>query len=203
MKNFRKILLLSACILLPGLIACGGSSEPVVSLESFAGQVEVKTSADSAIKKAEKGLKIFNGGSVQADEESEAVLKFLNDQTQIKLAQNTHFEIRNFSKNDLKQMRGIAIYQVSPQKVEMKIETPHGVATVLGTTFILDVAATNTALIVEKGKVGFKDGSGEVIVESGQQFVTGTGSAPASVDPFKLNDLFSPDPDLKKRYNQR
>ncbi len=185
------------------VVGCGAAADPVAVIESFTGEVAVSESESGIFKKPEPGQTVVSGGVVRSEEESSANLKFLKDQTIIKIAQNTHFEIKNFSEKELKQMSGIAIYQVSPQNVEMKIQTPHGIATVLGTTFILDVAATNTALIVEKGKVGFKNEQGEVIVEAGKEFVTGIHTAPVAADPFKLGEMFTPGANLKKRYNQR
>jgi ferric-dicitrate binding protein FerR (iron transport regulator) len=203
MKYMQRFFILFLVAVSMVLVGCGSTGEPVAELENFSGGVKVKTQADASLTDAVQNQKVFNGGALQTDEEATAVLKFIKDSTQIKVSENTYFEIRDFSKKDLQQLRGVAIYQVSPQNTEMRIQTPHGVATVLGTTFRIDIGATGTALIVETGKVGFKNKLSSVVVESGQRFVTNQDKEPVAIDPFKLEELFSSDGKTKTYFNQR
>ena len=203
MKYMQKFFIHFLLIASMALVGCGGAGEPVAELESFSGKVKVKSQTNKTLSAPSQKQKVFNGGAVQTDEEASAVLKFVKDSTQIKVSENTYFEIRDFSKKDLQQLRGVAIYQVSPQNTEMKIQTPHGVATVLGTTFRIDIAATSTALIVETGKVGFKNETSEVEVTAGQRFVTGQDKEPVAIDPFELEELFSSGGKTKTYFNQR
>ncbi len=203
MKYMQRFILLFLAVVSMALSGCGGTGEPVAEIDSFSGTVKVKAQADAALSVPAQKQKIFNGGALQTDEEAVAVLKFMNDSTQVKVSENTYFEIRDFSKKDLQQLRGVAIYQVSPQNTEMRIQTPHGVATVLGTTFRIDIGATGTALIVETGKVGFKNKSFQVVVSAGHRFVTGQDKEPVAIDPFELEELFSSDGKTKTYFNQR
>ena len=199
-KKIGVLLMLTGCIT---LIGCGGAGDPVAQVESFSGEVMAKSQSSSPMTPPQGKQQIYSGGAIQSGDDSSAVLKFINDSTQIKVSENTFFEIRNFSEKDLQQLRGVAIYQVSPQNTEMRIQTPHGVATVLGTTFRLDIAATCTALIVEEGKVGFAAEGKQVVVDSGHKFVTGLDDEPVPMDPFELNELFSDGSNTRTYFNIR
>lgn len=199
-KKIGVLFLLAGCI---SLIGCGATGEPVAQIESFSGEVMIKAQGNSPLIAPQDNQQLYSGGAIQSGDEASAVLKFINDSTQIKVGENTFFEIRNFSEKDLHQLRGVAIYQVSPQNTEMKIQTPHGIATVLGTTFRLDITATCTALIVEEGKVGFVADNKQVIVDSGHKFITGLDDEPTPMDPFKLNELFSDGSNTRTYFNVR
>lgn len=199
-KKIGVLFLLAGCIT---FIGCGGAGEPVAQIESFSGEVMTKVQGSSPMSAPQDNQQLYSGGAIQSGDEASAVLKFIKDSTQIKVGENTFFEIRNFNEKDLQQLRGVAIYQVSPQNTEMKIQTPHGVATVLGTTFRLDIAATCTALIVEEGKVGFAAHNKQVIVDAGHKFVTGLDNEPTPMDPFELNDLFSDGSNTRTYFNIR
>lgn len=186
-----------------GIAGCAGSSEPIMSLEKFSGQVKIKPKHNGTLSPAVADQKLFDNGEVLSEDESTAVLRLLKDETRIELSENTHFTIKNFSQKELSQLSGVAVYQVSPQNTELKIQTPHGIATVLGTIFRLDINATCTVLIVEEGKVGFVDKKHSVVVGAGNRYISELDNSPQAVDPDLLNKLFSDETRTKSYFNLR
>jgi hypothetical protein len=181
---------LSAFVLVVLLAGCGSSS-PVAKIASFEGQASCMVTSSSKFVGAEVNRELENGGAVRTSAKSSLKLEFIQDKTNVSVGENTYFEIKNFSKKELKQMEGVAIYNVSPQDKELTVETPHGMATVLGTVFRLDTAATFTQLIVEKGTVQFAKGQDKVKVTAGQQYSTAQENAEAqAVDPLILKSSF-------------
>lgn len=89
-------------------------------------------------------------------------------------------------------MHGIAVYKISPQNRELKIQTPQGMATVLGTVLRIDSNEDETIVTVEKGKVGFSKKAGkQIIIEAGSQYSTSmTEEIPLAIDPLELEKLF-------------
>ncbi len=185
-------------------MGCGSSSEPVAVLKETKGEVSFTEKASNRFVKAETGKNIFDGGAVKTTSEASVELEFIKDKTNVKVGENTYFEVKNFSKKELKQMGGVAIYNISPQDKELTVETPNGMATVLGTVFRIDVAATYTQLIVERGKVQFAKGDKKVVVEAGKYYSTAQKGDPKAevFDPFELEKLFS-GTSLKQGYNLR
>jgi ferric-dicitrate binding protein FerR (iron transport regulator) len=92
-------------------------------------------------------------------------------------------------------MNGIAVYKISPQNRELKIHTPSGMATVLGTVLRIDVNDKETIVTVEEGKVGFSKKPGhQVVIESGKQYAsTAEEDAIIDIDPLELEKLFGND----------
>ncbi len=203
MKSFRMIACLLIVLTAMALGGCGSDASAVAQIEKFNGEVRTKLPDSQEFKAAVEAQQLLSGSAVESGDDSMAVLKFLRDTTQIQLGENTYFELRNFSENELQQLRGVAVYQVSPQKTEMRIQTPYGVATVLGTIFMLDICATSTALVVEEGMVRFENEATNVVVESGQKFVSGIDTKPSEMDPFELNRIFSSEKGTRRFFNLR
>lgn len=202
--NEMKFVILVAVIAMTVMSAgCGDTGTPVAKIEEFSGKVEVKAGEAEELKAALNGHEIFSGGAVKSGEGAEALIQFVNDSTKITLSENTFFEVRNFTEKELSQMSGVAVYKISPQNRELKIHTPHGIATVLGTVFRMDVISTCTVLIVDEGTVGFTDSLKNVTVSAGNRFITGMDEKPEPVDPDDLNRLFSPEGKTRTYFNLR
>lgn len=193
MKNKTK-LFASFCLVVGVslLLGCGAASEPIGKLAGIEGQVKVKPAQAQAFAGAKAEQQLFNGDSIKTEDEAKAEIQLSKDDSRIVLSSNTYLEIRNFSEKDLRQMNGIAVYKISPQNKELKIHTPQGMATVLGTVLRIDTSDTETIVSVEKGRVGFtKTGKTQVIIEAGQQFSsTAAESAAVNIDPLELEKLF-------------
>lgn len=186
------------------LIGCGNQSEPVVRVAAITGTVTSKTAsaADFAAVAAEQQLR--SGDAIKTGDESNADIELISDKSQIRLSSNTFLEIRNFSEKELRQMNGIAIYKITPQNRELKIQTPQGMATVLGTTLRIDSSDTETTVSVEKGTVGFSKKAGQqVMIEGGMKYSTSFSEDKAQpIDPFELEKTFNGD-NLKPIINPR
>jgi ferric-dicitrate binding protein FerR (iron transport regulator) len=206
MDKKLKVFALASAIGL-GILAtgCGASAPPVARLLSFSGDVTAQSTASSEFIKVQPDQQLVSGSAVKTAEEGRAQLELLNDKSAISLGGNTFLEIKNYSEKELKQISGIAIYKISPQNRELKIQTPQGMATVLGTVFRVDASAEQTTVTVEEGTVGFKkDGAPQIIITAGTQYSTSfSENAAKSIDPLEREQLFNPDTELKPTLNPR
>ncbi|KAF1081218.1 MAG: hypothetical protein GQF41_2486 [Candidatus Rifleibacterium amylolyticum] len=173
------------------LVGCGAKSEPIGKLAGVEGKVDVKPASAEAFAAAAVQQQVFTGDSIRTSDDAKAEIQ-LTDNSRIVLSSNTYLEVRNFSEKDLRQMNGIAIYKISPQNKELKIHTPSGMATVLGTTLRIDVSDKETIVSVEEGKVGFSKKPGhQVIIEAGKQYAsTAEEDTANNIDPLELEKLF-------------
>lgn len=205
MKNSIKVFAMFCAVAAAGaMIGCGSQGEPVVKISAINGQVSARMAkaADFAAVNAEQQLR--SGDAVKTGDESSVDMELISDQSQIRLSSNTFLEIHNFSEKELKQMNGIAIYKITPQNRQLKIQTPQGMATVLGTTLRIDVSDGETIVSVEQGKVGFSKKVGhEVLIEGGMRYSSKSSIDEAEpIDPFELEKTFHGD-SLKPIINPR
>lgn len=196
-------LLLFAIIFLTAITGCSQSKDPLAALSLVEGKVHLRNSEETTFSPARENQQVFNKSAVKTDENASVSLLFQKDKTKIKLGESTYFEIRDFSTKELSQMTGVAVYQVSPQDTELKINTPHGLATVLGTIFRLEISASETILIVEEGKVQFKEEQSTQLVKAGEKLISGKDGKIEVIDPIELNNIFSPESAHKKYFNLR
>ncbi|MBU1106594.1 MAG: FecR family protein [Candidatus Riflebacteria bacterium] len=192
----RKIRVFASFCLMIGsclVIGCGSDSAPIGKLAGVQGQVTIKPGQAETFTGAAVEQKLFSGDSIKTADTAKAEIQLTGDDSRIVLSSNTYLEIRNYSEKDLRQMHGIAIYKISPQNRELKIQTPQGMATVLGTVLRIDASDTETIVTVEKGKVGFSKKAGhQIFIETGKQYSTSTPEdAAVSIDPLELEKLFS------------
>ena len=131
--------------------------------------------------------KISAGDVVKTERDSEATIKFLTDETEITLKSNTYLEIDKVAEFEIKQKSGIATYKISPQQKNIKITTPQGMATVLGTVLTIDAKENETTVSVEKGNVDFtkKDGS-KINITEGRMYSTGFKTKPAKYSKLRF-----------------
>ncbi len=204
MKRKLKVFAVMFVGLLAALTGCGGQGDPVAKITTVKGAVSTKLAGatDFATAAAEQMLR--SGDAIKTGDDADADLEIISDKSQIRLSSNTFLEIKNFTEKELRQISGIAIYNVTPQDRKLKIQTPQGMATVLGTILRIDASDTETVVSVEKGKVGFSKKAGhEVIIESGMKYSTSfTEDAAQPIDPFELEKTFHGD-DLKPVINPR
>ena len=190
-KVFASFCLMVSVSLLAG---CGaGGSEPIGKLAGLQGQVNVKPAQVESFAVATAEQKLFSGDSIKTADAAKAEIQLSSDDSRIVLSSNTFLEIRNYSEKDLRQMHGIAIYKISPQNRVLKIQTPQGMATVLGTVLRIDAGETETIVTVETGKVGFSKKAGhQVFIEAGKQYSTAASEdAATDIDPLELEKMFN------------
>lgn len=204
MKNPLKVFAgISLSTMLFCIAGCG-NVEPIGKITSIKGDIKTRKSSDATFSSASLNQNLANGDSIKTGEDSRTDIEILNDKSQISLNSNTFLEIRNFSEKELRQMNGIAIYKINPQNKELKIQTPQGMATVLGTIFRVDSSSNETIVTVDKGRVGFKPVSGnQVIIEEGMQFSTSSTPNPVTLDPIEREQLFNIGENLKPVINPR
>lgn len=201
MKNSLFVCIMT--ILLLSFHGCGKSASPVAKIIKFTGKATYMLSSSSAFKEVKVEQGIAQGGSVKTSEDSTAELEFIKDKTKVNIAENTYFEIKDFSKKQLKQMGGVAIYDVSPQDKELTVETPHGMATVLGTVFQVKTADTFTEVVVERGVVQLAWGKNTVKIKAGEYVDTKSkDNTPKPVDMEELERIFN-GKGAKINYNAR
>lgn len=157
----------------PFLTGCG-NVEPIAELSSVQGSVLVKPKTVEIFSNGAAGTKIAAGAVIRTERDSSALIKILSDETEISLKSNTYLEIDKVTEFEIKQKSGIATYKVTPQQKNIKITTPQGMATVLGTVLTIDAKENETTVSVEKGIVDFtkKDGS-KINITEGRMYSTG------------------------------
>lgn len=205
MKSNIKVFA-GASIMAFGLFVTGcGNTDPVGKIIAVKGDIKTKTATEASFTTATIDQSLISGDSIKTGEDSNVELELLNDKSQITLNSNTFLEIRNFSEKELRQMSGIAIYRINPQNRELKIQTPQGMATVLGTVFRVDSSQSETIVTVEKGRVGFKPAAGaQVIIEEGMQFSSSQkDEKPVTLDPLEREQLFNSGSGLRPVINPR
>lgn len=169
-KNSLIVAFLFVCLI---MMAGCQSDEPLGELSALTGSVTVKKNVKSNFELAKTGLKLYVGGVVKTDDESSVTLTLLADETVVEMKSNTYLELNDKVKNMVTQKSGNATYNVNPQKSNLKITTPQGMATVLGTVLTVDAKETETMVVVNEGSVDFTklDGA-KITIKKGEQYST-------------------------------
>lgn len=186
------------------LVGCGSQKESVADLQQKQGPVQILIKPGQSFVEAQTGQKLASGDSIKTGDDARAVLELIKDKSQIALGENSFIEIKNYSEKELHQMSGTAVYKITPQNRELKIQTRHGVATVLGTELRVDTDDEKTRVSVEEGRVSFRKAAGQtsVLIESGMNYATDfTEEKAQPLDPVERNELF--DGGLKPIINAR
>ncbi|MBU1106039.1 MAG: FecR family protein [Candidatus Riflebacteria bacterium] len=171
----HPVTLALACIVLgfTMFVIFGKQNGPVVRIAVVEGKVTAKLSDSAVFVSASIDQQLSSGDAIKTNDASKAALEFISDKSQVLLGKNTYLEIHNFSEKELRQISGIAIYQINKQGRKLKIETPQGIASILGTILRIDATASETIVSVKEGKVAFSRKSGQqVIINGGQQYAT-------------------------------
>ncbi|MDD2998499.1 MAG: hypothetical protein EOM80_10190 [Erysipelotrichia bacterium] len=204
-RKIKVFATLSLCALSAAFSGCGNQPEPVVNVTAIKGNVTAKTTSAKDFATVAAEQKLCSGDAIKTGDESSADIEIISDKSQVRLSSNTFLEIRNFTEKELRQISGIAIYKITPQNRELKIQTPQGMATVLGTVLRIDSSDTETTVCVEQGKVGFsKKANQQILIEAGMKYSTSfTTDAAQPIDPFELEKLFNEKDGLKPIINPR
>ena len=171
---------------------CQGGKETIGKLLSVKGDVKARFSTKKEFSDAVVDTPLAVGGAVKTGKDSGAEIS-IEGKGQVALRAESFFEVQP---NQLvgKQGSGTAIYRFQKQKEQIKIETPQGVTSVLGTTFLLLVASETTTVVVDEGKVAFTNMSGESAeIAAKEKLVAKAGGKldkPEAIDPMTRNSFF-------------
>ncbi|HNV71613.1 MAG TPA: FecR family protein [Candidatus Ozemobacteraceae bacterium] len=202
---FSAAMLVLLAIALCQITGCGSQTTTAqVSVKGPVMPVQAKLNSSGTFQDAREGDKVEAGGAIRTGENGRSSLLY-PDGTEIAIQADTYFEVK--AEGFLgRQTQGSAIYKVKPQKAGTKVETPHGVTAVLGTTFLVKVASSGTAVWVEEGTVEFATAAGEKkAIKAGENLsYSGTGAlgTPAPTNPVEQQGLFNPgapEPALNQR----
>lgn len=196
MNRKRSLLVVAAGALFVGsFLGCGGGGQPFAVIKTPAGKVDVRVKAGGAFAVAQDGTSIQRGGAIRTGEKSTSDLQF-TDGSKVQVRPESYLEL-NDGDPAMKQDSGAVIYKVAPQKETLRIQTPHGVTAVLGTTFVIEVSSQATSVALEEGKIAFTSAaSGEKReLSPGQRLVApGVGTLPPTIQlsPIERQELFKP-----------
>lgn len=170
------------------------SGKPVAMLLNPKGQVQVKATTQSVFEPAKGQTPLPEGAAIKTGDDGSAEVKY-GDDSLLLLRSNSLFLVK--AGNSLgKQDEGNMIFKIQAQKVEVNVETPHGVTAVLGTTFAQQVSSESTILSLDQGKVRFTDhASQSKTLEPGYQLVVKAGAPlpePVPMSPPSRESLFNP-----------
>lgn len=154
-----KFLAFFSCALF--ILAGGGcgKTESVATLKILQGKVDMRESASSPFRPAKDQEPLAERSAVRTGPDGQARLTFPG-KGDLAIDRDTFFEVR---KGDILGLQdsGRVTYKIEKQGGKtISVETPHGVTTVLGTQFLLDVSATGTSVVVNEGSVRFVGKSG-------------------------------------------
>jgi tetratricopeptide (TPR) repeat protein len=173
------------------------ASEPVGRIINFFGQVSVKPAGSSQWQSAQVNQTLTAGDVVQTGPTSGAAILCL-DESQIKLNENTSFELRKVAPSSRLRLGEVipaavtqtveSLYGVNHgevwlrnknDKFRFELETPAVTASIRGTEFNLRVARNGlSTLTMLEGKVQFANPFGDVTLAAGEEGMARPGQAP-------------------------
>ena len=177
------------------LIGCqgGSGSSALVTIQNVAPQAHCRKNSSDPFQEA-KAEQTFPAGSSFKTGEGGAMELHFADGTSVELQSETYFEYVGQA-TEVKQMQGKVVYRIKPQKKQFKIETPHGVTAVLGTTFLIAVATDSISILVDEGTIEFSSMAGEKQQISGGAVLSFSGKGSLGkagpADPMLLQATFS------------
>jgi ferric-dicitrate binding protein FerR (iron transport regulator) len=192
-KRWLGVILLAGW--LGALTGCGGtgSGAPAAWVKEPKGKVQARREASATFADSKDQDPLLKGGAIRTGEDGQTKVRFA-DSSEAALAPEGYLEIVAES-HLVNHKQGRAIYEFGKQESPARIETPHGVTAVLGTTLMIQAASDSTTVAVEKGKVSFTPRVGtEQIIEAGYKITATTGTpvaAPIAMDPAEREKLFS------------
>lgn len=136
------------------------SSNQIALIKKIVKEVHVKKTADAQIENAKVGVSLSDGGQVITKSKSLAIIILTKDKSLLTVRENSVLNIYqrkegrglNTSTNIEK---GVITFKVEKQNVEDGFEfvTPSAVASIRGTSGVLDVDSTETDILLEEGEV--------------------------------------------------
>jgi hypothetical protein len=150
-----------------------GNKNPVAEVVSVKGQVTARYVDATVFSVPAVGQQLYGGTHIRTYERSCTELAMAEDVGQIELGENTYLELRPLSERELKQLNGIVVYRINKQGRDLRIHTPSGMASVLGTVFRVNVTASATEICVKEGRVAFVSSDGDrFIIDGGHEYAT-------------------------------
>lgn len=150
-----------------------GNKNPVAEVVSVKGQVTARYVDATVFSVPAVGQQLYGGTHIRTYERSCTELAMAEDVGQIELGENTYMELRPLSERELKQLNGIVVYRINKQGRDLRIHTPNGMASVLGTVFRVNVTASATEICVREGRVAFVSSDGDrFIIDGGHEYAT-------------------------------
>jgi FecR-like protein len=105
----------------------------------------------------------------------------LNDGSSIYLNKDTELSLETANRYNLKMYSGEIFAMMKPQRERFRIKTPSAELSVIGTEFNAGITNDNeTVLKVKKGRVAFKNSSGETVAGRKQQVQASSDKKPAA-----------------------
>lgn len=178
-----KPLVLALSLLTPLLSPLALAKEPVGQIVSIFGQAEYRETEQSPWQAATLRQQVVQASFVRTGPLSSVSL-LLNDQAQIKLGQNTVFQVNAVSTvqrtgSILSLLRGRVWSQIKNVNTRLTMNTPTVAAGIHGTDWVMEVDdAGTTTMTVLSGVVELSNAAGRVSVNSGEQGYVEAGKAP-------------------------
>lgn len=117
------------------------------------------------------GLELHQGERIVVNEGSRVALKYAGEETTITLYSAVAAFSRDNGAKHVTLDSGLLLCTAAQQVKPLRIDTPHGMVTVVGTRFALDAARGNTALAVRDGTVALSKGAYRLEVKAGKTAV--------------------------------
>lgn len=144
MKSKLKIFIIFIILTFVFTIQLGMSASPIAVVVKVKGKVYVLKDGDKAKATTPKrGFRLENGDKIITDKKSYAALRFIDDNSSVRIRANSTCFIRGKKeKNEIfKNIQleaGTILARVTKQKGKFEVSTPTSVASVKGTGFIAD-----------------------------------------------------------------
>ncbi len=157
LREFVPVILAALFFLVLGCgggAATGGAGARITEIK---GKVRARSTGSGEFHDASANEAIPPGGAIKTAEDGFAKLRF-PDESEVSLKPDTVFEIGSGSQLG-KESEGTAIFRIQKQKSGLEVQTPHGVAAVLGTVFLVETRKDKVGVAVEEGRVAFTSSS--------------------------------------------
>lgn len=163
-------------------LSCGEATEEKeparVRVAETKGTVEDREKSESAWRPAEIGRILEEDASVRTAAEATAHLDLPGggllevdpeSELSVKEVVRTENGSTSLPKTVLNQLQGIGFFRWDSKQGALSVETPHVVASVLGTSFVIEVTTTGTRVAVDEGTVKIAAGGEEKTLEKNQE----------------------------------
>lgn len=176
----RYVALLCTGVFLQNSQAAEPNTAEVVSI---VGKAERRLHVTAPWADAQIKQQLYSGNFVRTLDDSSLALLFA-DKSQLRLSRNSMFEIKNIgdgqtTDTDVSLLKGKSWMQSKATPEKLRIATPSGLASILGTEWVMEVDdAGTTTISVLTGEVVFANALGNVRIQRNEQAVTEVGHAP-------------------------
>ncbi|MFO1068753.1 MAG: FecR domain-containing protein [Geminicoccaceae bacterium] len=198
---FRRILLLGGSRLaqiVPVMLAAAATpalaavcDDPVGTLESAEGDVQVQDSGDSDWRAIGPGEALCKAATIRTGSMSRAAVVLLNDEV-LRLDQDTTLKLEDVpvdvEKPSLLGLAAGAVQSFSRKPRKVNVDTAYMTLAIRGTEFVIRADADKSTLTVFEGEVVAANAKGEVAVPRGQAAVATADSAPQAFIVAKPRD---------------